>query len=410
MFSRLSFCGLLALSVAACGEGAPAGAMDGPSGGNRRRDGAVTDGSRAADGPRLDAPRSPDGGSVDAAPPDAGARDAGPSGDGPGSTRRLTFTAAILPNGVSEPVSFDVPAGTRSMTIVVKGAGDKLYALAGLRTGDGMERVGIDPAGQYGAMMEDSYQRLQTGEMPGNLYQSIRLGTFTQIYPYAPGHVLSAGTTQLRVASNATGGDVTVDVFLPPDDGASVLHLNVLAVSTTLTLTDPPGFITELQRIFDQVGIRVVADSVGSLRGSGFNDITDFTEPQESPTSMSAQLAMLAQASFTTDALPILIVDGLPAGVGGLSLGTPGPPLRASYYFGILVARQSDLQMARVIAHEAAHFLALQHVENRDTTGRVITDPIDDTMPGQGNLMENGTILTPGQAFALTRSALLRTQ
>lgn len=34
-------------------------------------------------------------------------------------------------------------------------------------------------------------------------------------------------------------------------------------------------------------------------------------------------------------------------------------------------------------------------------------DPIDDTMPGANNLMENGTVLTPGQAFALTRSALL---
>ena len=63
--------------------------------------------------------------------------------------------------------------------------------------------------------------------------------------------------------------------------------------------------------------------------------------------------------------------------------------------------------LARVTAHEVAHFLALQHVENRGISGAIYPDPLDDTTTGADNLMEDGTALTPGQAFALTRSALL---
>jgi hypothetical protein len=36
-------------------------------------------------------------------------------------------------------------------------------------------------------------------------------------------------------------------------------------------------------------------------------------------------------------------------------------------------------------------------------------DPLDDTQPGQSNLMQSGTVLTPDQGFALSRSSLLTT-
>lgn len=108
-------------------------------------------------------------------------------------------------------------------------------------------------------------------------------------------------------------------------------------------------------------------------------------------------------------ALDVFIVESLPAGVGGLSLGTPGPPLRASYYYGVaIVPAGSDGGTARVLAHEVSHFLALQHVENVGVSGDVYPDPLDDTDPGEDNLMEDGTTITADQAFALARSALLQ--
>ena len=113
-------------------------------------------------------------------------------------------------------------------------------------------------------------------------------------------------------------------------------------------------------------------------------------------------------ADRTTDGLDVFFVEGLPSGVAGLSLGTPGPPTRGSYYFGVLVRGDFPAaELARVTAHEVAHFLALQHVQNRGISGRTYPDPLDDTTPGADNLMENGTALTAGQAFALSRSALL---
>ena len=50
---------------------------------------------------------------------------------------------------------------------------------------------------------------------------------------------------------------------------------------------------------------------------------------------MSSELVALAQQRVSGDALNIFIVDSLPLGVLGWSLGTPGPPLPSSYYFGV---------------------------------------------------------------------------
>lgn len=63
----------------------------------------------------------------------------------------------------------------------------------------------------------------------------------------------------------------------------------------------------------------------------------------------------------------------------------------------------------RVVRGCSGHFLALQHVQNRGISGRTYPDPLDDTTPGADNLMKGGTLLTPHQAFALSRSALLVT-
>jgi hypothetical protein len=110
----------------------------------------------------------------------------------------------------------------------------------------------------------------------------------------------------------------------------------------------------------------------------------------------------------TLGGLDIFYVEALPDGIAGLSLGTPGPPLRGSYYYGVIWRTGlGSTQAARVLAHEVCHFLALQHPVNRGVSGMTYADPLDDTTPGQDNLMEDGTLLTADQAFALQRSALL---
>jgi hypothetical protein len=327
----------------------------------------------------------------------ASCTDAGP----PPRTVELDTTVA---GGLSPELSFEVPAGSRSVTIVATGAPTGLYALGELVFADGVDLVGV--IGDPGPAMQASYNIEQVGQMPGTLFQSIRLGTFTHVYPYAPGQQVPVGRVRFRVASD-TAGPVHVSILVPEDDGGTMLPIHVEIVSSTLADPTTPAFVAELQRVFAQAGITAQIAGVERLEGTGLDRITQSTEPQEAPDSQTAQLPGLVTDTMR-DGIDVFFVDALPFGIGGLSLGTPGPPIRRSYYFGIAVrGGLGDAEAADVVAHEVSHFLALQHVENVGASGMVYPDPIDDTQPRSGNLMEGGSVLTSGQAYALTRSPLL---
>jgi hypothetical protein len=327
--------------------------------------------------------------------------------DGGAPSRSVEIDAVVGANGFSEAIEIDVPASSRSITIVATGANDAIYALGSFKTADGIEHVGIDLATPPGPAMRASYDTEQIGQMDGMLFQTIRLGTFTHAYPYRPDQTVIAGKTSLRIASDKPG-PVKVTVLMPEDDGGKTLHVNLFLVSETLSVAQPPSFLDELQGVFAQVGITIIVDEIRELRGTGLSRITQSTEPQESPDSQSAKLPALATTPTSPAALDIFVVDSLPSGIGGLALGTPGPPVRGSYYYGVLIRNSTnDMTMATVIAHETCHFLALQHVTNTGVSGMIYADPLDDTQPGQSNLMQSGTVLTPDQGFALSRSALL---
>lgn len=329
---------------------------------------------------------------VDAAPP----------------ARSIVIETQADGSGLSPDIAFTIPEGTRSVTVVVQGAPTALYALGAFTLADGVDRVAL-PAGAPGPAMQASYRDEQIGQMPGNLFQSIRLGTFTHVYPYRPDQTAVAGPAHLRVASD-TPGPVRVTILMPADDGARVLPLNVFVVSDTLSMPATEQFTTELARILAQANITVVVARQERISPGALANITMSTEPQEAPDSQAAMLPGLV-GDRDLGGLDIFYVESLPAGIAGLSLGTPGPPLRGSYYFGVLwTSGLGSTQAARVVAHEASHFLALQHIVNRGVSGMTYPDPLDDTEPGRNNLMENGTLLTADQAFALSRSALLVTQ
>jgi hypothetical protein len=105
----------------------------------------------------------------------------------------------------------------------------------------------------------------------------------------------------------------------------------------------------------------------------------------------------------------VFVVETMPNGIGGLSLGTPGPAERGGYYYGVVVhAGGGGTVSGRVIAHEVCHFLGLQHVQNTGVSGTVYPDPLDDTETGVDNLMQLGTMLTADQGWVLRRSPILR--
>jgi hypothetical protein len=321
--------------------------------------------------------------------------------------RAVDATAVVAGNGRSAPVMFAVPPDTRSIAITVSGAPTALYALAELTLADGVDRIQL-AAGAPGPAMQASYRDEQIGQMPGLLYQSIRLGQFMHVYPYRPDQGLVPGPASLRVASDSAG-EVTVRIVMVADDGGTNLVLNIIVVSDTLVVDDV-GLVGETAAYLADAGIATRLGASTRVTGTALANITDFNEPQESPTSQSAQLPALVLDQLAAAAgVDVFVVESLPSGIAGLSLGTPGPPERGSYYFGVLIKpTQSGAIPGRVVAHEVCHFLGLHHVQNTGISGATYPDPLDDTVVGTDNLMALGTALTADQGWALRHSPMLR--
>lgn len=326
------------------------------------------------------------------------------------TARDIVASVTFDEHGISSPVTFTVPSSTRSIAVVIEGEPARHHALAAFAMADGVEHVGLDLTASFAKEMQRVYFTEQSGTMPGKLHQSIRLGTFAHVYPFSPDQNVVEGRATLRVVRDAPGGTAKVRLSMPPDDGARVLHLNLVRVSPSADISAEATFLPELRRILGQAGLEVVIDEARTLRGSRFDEISTFTEPQETPESDAAALARVVGPMTKSTALDVMIVDRLPAGVAGLSLGVPGPPVPESYYYGVIIRAAADAALARVIAHETAHFLGLQHVVNRGVSGKVYEDPIPDTNLTKPNLMEDGIELTPGQVFVLSRSPLLVTR
>ena len=118
-----------------------------------------------------------------------------------------------------------------------------------------------------------------------------------------------------------------------------------------------------------------------------------------------AKLALLGHQRLpASNALNVYLVDSFAGrGIKALSLGTPGPPLPSSYYFGVFVERSSNYEvMARLAAHEIAHFLGLDHPTRWSASDTVYRDGL------VSGAMSSGTELTPEQIYVITRSPLLR--
>jgi hypothetical protein len=348
---------------------------------------------------------------VGCTPPDGSARDLSPAPDLAAPPRRIE-TTVTLTGGLSAPLELVVPANTRSLTVVAVGDDHALYALGSLRTPDGVEHVTLAP-GPPAMELQQQYYGDQVPVLPTGLYQTIRVGTFTHVYPYAPGQLLAPGPMSLRIASSAMSGQVAVTLLLPEDDGGRVLHLNALSLISVGAPPPATGWLAPLQTIFQQAGIRIVLDEVQSVTSAEFSNLGETPGTLPEPGDVYCRLALAGHGWVMSDALNVFIVESLPGAIGGFTLGLPGPPVPSSYDFGVVVrAHADDAEAARAIGHEVAHFLNLHHVQDLGTfSGTAYPDPLDDTTPGQPNLMDGtGTTLTAGQAFSLSKSPLLAKQ
>ncbi len=127
-----------------------------------------------------------------------------------------------------------------------------------------------------------------------------------------------------------------------------------------------------------------------AVEESGFSQPATFTVPAD-----TRSVTVIAQGS--AEALYALgelrAADGID--LVGLAVDSPAAAMRASYY---------DEQIGQMPGGLYARRLHRGYPAGR--CGRA--QPRNARPPGEGNLMEDGTTITADQAFALTRSALLR--
>jgi len=310
-------------------------------------------------------------------------------------------------SGVSEPVWFQVPEGARSITVVVSGEG--ILGLASLTLADGSEQSSRADASVLGAAYP-------TWLGTGAQRQFPRHGTFAFQYPMLASQPMPVGVGAVRAATTIPGARLGVDVIVR-SGAARTLHISIVSFASTPAEPELPS-IAQARRLLAAGGVELVVDERITLHDVGVIETpTQIPEPDD----LSVPLVREAHAALHTDALPILLVELHPG--TAFSRGIPVPPWRDDDEFAVLVdptitwPGDVDLALGRVMAHELGHAMGLPHVQDFDATGAVLDDPFDDTQHWDETLMGSPDAgqpisdiecaITPEQAFAMTRSALL---
>ena len=308
--------------------------------------------------------------------------------------RPLLHDAPVaLTDGTSETVEFDVLPGTVAVSILATSPDrDVLVQLGSLVfAGATAYEGGPDDVSLLSLRRRD--HEAVTG--PAGFVQEVQRGSFAFTYPFAPGQLLTPGPAQMSfLASGGQSLDVEV-IALGPGE-RTTLPVTVFAAGESLLSDEARAGV---EAIFGQAGISVTWD--------------DRTLPIWAPGELSdlddrgGTYRLLADtvATRSTGSVNVVVVDGLPGGISGLSTGLPGP--HDGTGAAITVTFRDPTETARLVAHEIGHLLGLRHLEDRSSSGVVVSNPITDTRADAYNLMQFGTNLTDGQTEVLHLSPLL---
>lgn len=320
---------------------------------------------------------------------------------------------AITSEGLSDVLSFSIPEGAVSFTVVVEGQPDSFYRVDTLQNPEG-----VDFIDQESPM--ESINRSRWGVLMGNSVLLVPNSDHAEA-------LVSAGDWKLRLQSFHDGGVVPHSVkakVIVKSGAPSVakgtlrlyLHFSGAAGITAESAKSNAVIRDTLQivrEVYSQVGITLLISEDDYLDDAPLSILA--FEGTDGMDELSARVTQ-------PDGLNIFFIEQfaeqIPFQVQGISSGLPGAPFTigvpsTSIAVSISEGLRPPLTLKRAallgptLAHEMGHFLGLRHTQEQ--TGQA--DAISDTEGfDRQNLMfveSGGRVISPGQAMVLHNSALV---
>lgn len=329
--------------------------------------------------------------------------DAGPDRDGaPSSTADAAVAAAprdrvewrhpppatFGPDGRTADITFEVPPGTRTITLFAQGREDTIYVIERVEDGAGAVWVEAEPPERP----IDALDRTLL-VFPGPYLSANRVAwgdvVATAMIPNNPSVIPAPGWWRVRLAADPPPPpDETIELIAQletgpvPARGRLDLHFHFTDAGnwSAESAPDNPDFRQMLNHV--TVLLRDVGIDVGQIT---FRDV-----PVIRDTIVASRLSRLLALSEHEGGVSIFLVGRIEDERGGPMAGVAGSVPTSSAIIGsgangIAVARRFAMEpsaLAMTVTHEIGHALGLFHTVE---TGTPYVDQLDDTPEGEAS-------------------------